>query len=248
MNILSRIIIFCAAACLSFAAFAQGEEEAPATHIYTTYYYCDIAQQDKADEIFESDEKPIFDAAVEDGTIAGWGYLVHHTGGKWRRAQYYAAGSVVELLAAQDAMAEQRDDDENEFGEICNAHDDYIWRSVAGSGGDILAIPRGEVGLSAYYVCDSREGAADEIVKSVFAPVYDAHVGEGKLSSWGWAEHIVGGKYRRLATMTAEDWPTLFAARDSILEAGEDSELGDLFGEICGSHTDYMWEIRHETP
>jgi len=247
MRTLINLIVLSTFVFLSNTAIAQDDK---ASYIYTTYFYCDVARQEEADEVFEDVDKPIFEAAVKDGTITGWGYLAHHTGGKWRRAQYYAAGSVVELLAAQEAIAERQEeeDDSDEFGEICNAHDDYIWRSVAASGGDILAVPRGKVGLSAYYVCDSREGAADEIVKTIFAPVYDSQVGPGKLSSWGWAEHIVGGKYRRLATMTAEDWPALFAARASILEAGQDSELGDQFGEICGSHTDYMWEIRHETP
>lgn len=249
MRILTRIAAAGLAACLSFVAFAQDEKDEQQSYIYTTYYYCDVTRQEEADEIFEENDKPIFEAAFEDGTITGWGYLVHHTGGKWRRAQYYAAGSVVDLLAAQEAIAAQQDEgDSEDFGEICSSHDDYIWRGVTGNGGDIVGNPRGKVGLSAYYVCDSREAAADEIVKTVFAPVYDAHVAEGKLTSWGWAEHIVGGKYRRLGTMTAEDWPTLFAARASIIEAGQDSALGDQFGEICDSHADYMWEIQHETP
>ena len=245
MRILNRIAVFCASVSLAFAAFAQDEEQQ--SYIYTTYFNCDVTQEDDADEFFESEQKPVYDAAFENGSITGWGYLAHHTGGKWRRAQYHAAGSVDDLLAAQAAMAEEQDDSDD-FGEACGSHDDYIWRGVTGNGGDIVGTPRGKVGLSAYYVCDTREAAADEIVKEIFAPVYDEHIGDGKLTSWGWAEHIVGGKYRRLATMTAEDWPSLFAARDSILEAGQDSALGDLFGQICDSHTDYMWEIRHETP
>lgn len=245
MRTLINLIVLGTFVCLSNVVLAQDEEN---SYIYTTYFYCDVTKQDKADEIFEKVDKPIYDAAVKDGIITGYGWLAHHTGGKWRRAQYHAAGSVVDLLAAQEAIAEKQGDDADELGEICNAHDDYIWHGVTGSGGDIIGTPRGKVGLSAYYVCDSREGAADEIVKSVFAPVYDAQVGPGKLSSWGWAEHIVGGKYRRLATMTAEDWPSLFAARASIIEAGDDSELGDQFGEICDSHADYLWEIRHESP
>ena len=68
------------------------------------------------------------------------------------------------------------------------------------------------------------------------------------LTSWGWSEHIIGGKYRRLSTMTAENWDDLFAVRESIIEDAQDSELAGLFSEICHSHTDYMWEIVHESP
>lgn len=246
MKNLIRVAVLAMSMCLPFVATAQDE---PETYIYVTYFYCDVTKQERADQIVEEVDKPIFDAAVKDGTITGWGWLAHHTGGKWRRARYHSAGSVEELIAALDSIGEQQDEEKDatqEFGEICNAHDDYIWRNVTGSGGDPLAAPRGKVGLSAYYVCDTREAAADEIVKTVFAPVYDDHIGEGQLTSWGWAEHIVGGKYRRLGTLTAEDWPSLFAARASILEAGQDSELGNQFSEICDSHADYLWEIRYE--
>ena len=243
MNLTALVAI----ACLSTAALAQDEEE---TYIYSTYYYCDVTQQDRADEIIESVDKPIYDAAVEDGTITGWGWLAHHTGGKWRRIQYHSAGSVVALLAAQEAIGEKLDASGrgDELGKICNSHDDYIWHGVTGSGGSVLGSDRGKVGLSAYYVCDSREAAADELVKTVFAPIYDSQVGDGKLISWGWSEHIVGGKYRRLATMTAADWSSLFAARANIIEAASDSELGREFSDICDSHADYLWEIRHENP
>lgn len=247
MRNLIRLIVLGVSVCLPFVAMAQDEQE---SYIYVTYLYCDVTKQERADEIVEELDKPIYDAAVKDGTISGWGWLAHHTGGQWRRARYHAAGSVVELLEALETIGDEQQDEDavEEFGEICNSHDDYIWRSVAGSGVDILAVPRGKVGLSAYYVCDTREAAADEIVEKVFASVYDDNIGAGKLTSWGWAEHIVGGKYRRLATMTAEDWPSLFAARASILEAGQDSELGSQFSEICSSHADYLWEIRHENP
>ena len=75
-----------------------------------------------------------------------------------------------------------------------------------------------------------------------------ANIGDGKLRSWGWSEHIVGGEYRRLSTMTADDWPTLLKMRSAIFESfsEEDNALGESFSEICGSHSDYLWEIAHE--
>jgi hypothetical protein len=82
-------------------ALAQDEQD---TYIYTTYHYCDFAGQDQVDEIVDSAYKPIYDAAVKDGTIGGWGWLAHHTGGKWRRAQYHSAGSVEAVLAAQERL------------------------------------------------------------------------------------------------------------------------------------------------
>jgi len=235
--------------CLSAGAIAQDEEE---TYIDATYYYCDGSQLERLDELIESAAKPVYEAAIKAGDITGWGWLAHHTGGKWSRVLYHSAGSVVAAIAAQDKIIDRIQADNpaavDEFGKACRSHDDYIWRGITGNGGTVLGAERGKVGLSAYYVCDSREAAADEIVETVFAPVYDAQVGDGKLSSWGWSEHIIGGKYRRLGTMTAADWPSLFAARAAIIDAGGDSELASQFGEICHSHADYMWNIQHESP
>jgi hypothetical protein len=102
-----------------------------------------------------------------------------------------------------------------------------------------------------YYECDStREKLADEIVKDVFEPVFNQHVGEGKLDSWGWMQHVVGGKYRRIWTMSAADHSTLLATRAAIFGDLADSNEQAMreFDDICGSHQDMMWNIVSETP
>lgn len=251
---MKKKLIVATLTCLAAAPLtgAAEEHEPDETYIYATYMVCDTSRQDEADKIFEEVHKPVLEAAKRDGTIRGWGWLVHHTGGQWRRIRYHSAGSMEALLAALDTIGDRMDEaagDDDTFGQICNAHDDYIWRSVAGSGGGPATGPRGKVGMSAYHVCKmSQEDRADELVKSVFGPIYDAHVGDGKLRSWGWSEHIVGGKYRRLATMTADDWPTLLKMRAAVFEALDelDNPLADEFSEICGSHADYLWEIGEE--
>lgn len=238
-------------ACLP--ALASAQEEETQSYVYATYLYCDVTRQDEADKIVETVDKPVLDALVADGTITGWGWLAHHTGGKWRRIRYHTAGSMAELLGSLDKIGEAMEKaagDDNRMGAICNQHEDYIWRSVAGSEGATVDATRGKAGLSVYHKCKmSKEGRADEIVKTVFAPIYDAHLGEGKLASWGWSEHIVGGKYRRLSTMTADDWPTLLKVREEIFKAmdEQDNPLAEEFTEICGSHSDYLWEIQHES-
>ncbi|MGQ0384776.1 MAG: hypothetical protein ACT4UP_08880, partial [Gammaproteobacteria bacterium] len=103
--------------------------------------------------------------------------------------------------------------------------------------------------FSVYYVCDqNREAQADELVKRVFAPVYDKLVAEGKLKSWGWNEHIVGSQFRRLETYSATDMKAVLEAREAIIAALQDDPLGETFTEICGSHADYMWEITSQSP
>jgi hypothetical protein len=220
-------------------------------YTYATYFYCDVTQQERADEIVEQLDKPLFDAAVAGGSVSGWGWMAHHTGGKWRRVQYYSAPSIEALLDAQKKIDDQAEATAKgkalgkEFGNACKAHDDYIWRSVAGNAGTA----RGAAAFSVYYVCDSsREDQADELIKRIYAPMYDKMVAEGKLTSWGWMEHIVGGEYRRLATMTAKDMSSLVAARSAVVAALQDDPLSSVLDDICGSHADYMWETRFTKP
>jgi hypothetical protein len=228
----------------SSAAVAQEKD----SYTYATYFNCDVTQQDRADEIVEKLDKPFYDAAVADGSITSWGWMAHHTGGKWRRAQYHTASSIDALLAGQKKIGDQIEAKNKalntEAGKICNSHEDYIWKRVAGN-----VAPRGKASFSVYYVCDSgREAQADALIKRVFAPVYDKLVAEGKLMTWGWMEHIVGGEYRRLSTITAADVSSLLAARGNIVAAMQDDPLAATLDDICGSHADYIWDIKFEKP
>ncbi len=239
------------ATTLSLASTAVvAQAKAADNYIYGTYHYCNTATQDRADEIMAKVNAPVWDAAVADGTVTSWGWVSHHTGGKWRRIQYHTAPTIEKLFAAQNSVGDKIEaanaKSGKEFSAICNAHDDYIWRTVAG--GDASGV-RGKAVFSVYYVCDeSREGQADALVKAAFAPVYDKLVADGKLTSWGWHEHIVGGEFRRLSTMTATDVPALMKARGEVVQAFTDNALGDIFTGICGSHRDYIWEVKNGKP
>lgn len=232
----------CLLMAVSGAALAQ--DETAEIYIYGTYSVCDLAQQDRADEIFKSLDQPLYEAAVADGSLGAYSYYAHQTGGKWRRGLFMVAPTIPALLAAQKKIGDQADAKNKklgtEYSKICNAHDDYIWRSIAGTAG--TATP-GKAAFSTYFVCDSREVQADAIVTQVFAPMYDKMVADGKLTSWGYLEHIVGGHIRRVATMTAADMNAVLAARAELNEMLSDNPLGDTFTEICDSHDDYMWDV-----
>jgi hypothetical protein len=230
--------------CLFLTATAQADNHEKEVWVYGTYSVCDLTQQDRVDEIFEKLDKPIYDAAVADGTITSYSYYAHHTGGKWRRGMFYVSDSIDALLDAQKKIGSQIDAKNEkmsaEASKICNKHEDYIWRRVAGNAG--TGTP-GKAVFSAYYVCDSREAQADALVKQVFAPAYDKLVADGDLTSWAYLEHIVGGHIRRVATMTASDMSAVMAARSKLNAALTDNPLGDTFTDICDAHEDYMWDV-----
>lgn len=235
-------------AMFSTACMAQEQDE-PQGFVYATYYKCDVATQDDMDDIVETYDKPVLDKAVEDGRMTAWGYYSHMTGGPWRKLQFHIAPTMEAVLENQQTI----------FGEIysgnpaagaarldaCAGHDDYIWALLDGSGivpGD-GAPPAAS--MSTYYVCDfQREQQADEIFSETFAPALNRLVEDGKLTGWGWLGHRIGGQYRRLATMTAASHAAILAARAELLEA-TGGPYDNRLGEICNSHTDYLWDVVH---
>ena len=237
---------------IALACVAQEDDEGPEIFTYASYFYCPGGPLSRVDEIIAEDADRM-DGFVDDGTISGWGWLAHHTGGQWRRLFYFQADSTDALLDASDAIEDRGDDDDADadedeglsFNQICNGHDDYIWQVESGT----IGVDRGKAGFSVYHVCDiSREERADEIIDELVAPILNQFVEDGKLTSWGWSSHSVGGRFRRLQTMTAAEHKWLLNARNEAIDAiyADDNELGMEFSDICGPHVDYMWDIIHE--
>jgi hypothetical protein len=259
MRIIKALLAGAALSALSFACVAQ-EEEGSEMFTYATYYECGGGPLSVPDEVIADDAERM-NGLVDDGTIAHWGWLAHHTGGNWQRVSYFQADSLDALLDAGDAIVGGDDDDADAdadadaaaddaddgptFGSVCNRHDDYIWQVENGNGSD----DRGAVGFSVYLVCDSsREERADEIVDAHVAPILNGLVEDGSLTSWGWSSHVVGGRFRRLQTMTATDHKTMLAARGKAIDAiyADDNSMGVELDDICGAHVDYMWNIISE--
>jgi hypothetical protein len=230
---------------------AQGND-APLGFSYVTYYDCDMSKQGNMDSIVESHEYEVFDQWVDEGKLMSWGYLSHFTGGRWRRAQYHVSRTMEEAFNNQADIFREIYADNREGGqaraEACAAHDDYLWTMDQGSppGTD-----RGDVSLSVYFVCSVADQArADEIFAQTYAPKLDEMQEEGKISSWGWQSHVMGGEYRRLQTVTGTDYAGVTAARFEALRHVNQtySKLGREFSQICDSHSDYLWDIVHEYP
>ena len=80
----------------------------------------------------------------------------------------------------------------------------------------------------------------------------DKAVGDGKIASWSWLSHFIGGKYRRLQSMTGDSHKAVLSARDDLIEAlygGDEPDAAAVeFSEICGSHSDYMWDTTLTSP
>jgi hypothetical protein len=238
---------------LPFSVFCAAEEESE-MYVYSTYFKCEPEQESAVDELVQRAYVPIYNDSVKNGTIANWGWLKHHTGGEWRRVLYHSAPSVDALFTAQDIMNKKFEaalgKSTDALGRGCKSHEDYVWQYVTGSRPSLVGGTRGKASLSVYMECSfSKEEKADEIFKEHFAPVFNAQVGKGKLTSWGWLSHVIGGKYRRLQTATADNYVDLLKAQKSILDTlyDKDNKHSAEFSEICTSHQDYLWDIKTES-
>ena len=242
---------------LPFETYAQNAPPSIA-YVYVSYFECDPAGEARADEIIARNFKPHYDAAVQGGNLVSWSWLSHFVGGEWRRAHVIAATNMDDLMDASGALGEIIEETTPEAGrtftEVCSRHVDYIWETVpgVGSGSGIVGGRRGQAGFSMYFGCElAREDRADELVAEVFAPIYNRQVESGGLVSWAWLKHNVGGTWRRLLTMTGVDHKTVARARAAVLTemAGRRTERAFReFNTICGTHEDYLWDIKFETP
>lgn len=246
---------FAVSILLPMSAMAA-EKEPTEMYTYATYFKCDTDKEGAVDDLVKASYANFYNAAIKDGKIISWGWLKHHSGGEWRRILYHTAPSIDALFSAQDYIAEKSEKalgtEPDALSKNCSRHDDYVWQFVDGNGNVGEALERGKAGMSVYIKCSmTGDERADEIVNKNFAPIYNEFIGEGKLTSWGWSSHVIGGEYRKLATMTAANYSDLLKARAAILDKiyanGENKDAAE-FNEICDSHQDYLWDIVHEYP
>jgi hypothetical protein len=225
-------------------------------YVYATYFVCSPDGESRADEIINTSYKPHYDAAVEQGDILSWSWMQHFVGGTWRRVLLIVAADTDSIIDASGALGEIISDQTPEagraFSAICSSHEDYIWESVPGASSGGAVADRGVAAFTAYMNCDMRhEERADELVRETLGAVYDAHVKDGELTSWGWLKHNLGGEYRRILALGAEDHKAMMRARAAIVDAFANRRVEravNEMNEICYAHEDYMWDILVQTP
>lgn len=98
---------------------------------FSTYYECDISREARADTLVTEVFAPIFNRHVSEGQLDSWSWLSHIVGGKWRRLGVFNASEHNTILNVRDQIIEEIGNKHpaagREFGEICTAHQDYMW-------------------------------------------------------------------------------------------------------------------------
>jgi len=216
----------------------------------TTYYRCNQATEQRADAIFKEHVAPLYAKQVEAGHLTSYGWARHWLGGEWRRLEYFIGTDVDTMVDARDAVIQELEASHkaavDEFYGICSSHDDYVW-GVAASSQDAstAGTNRGQVGVSTYFQCGDHESEADAIVNLAIAPEMKKHIDAGKIASWSWLRHEIGGRYRRALIIDTASHKAAVGYWSGIAATlGQaQPEMMRRFNEICPSHTDYIWDL-----
>lgn len=211
------------------------------------YYRCDTAYEQEADFLVNTAFSLVLERHEAAGEIDGWGWVQHAAGGPWRRIFTITAPDRTAALNSWAEINQELQDEHpsatHRFNEICGSHDDYLWNLEASSEGtDPGSTPN--AWLSAYFVCnEAQESRADELQAHI-ATVYDARIAAGEISGWSWYSHDLGGRFRRLLTVSGTDFPSILDSRDGAISdlQGQHAEAMAEFGSICTSHVDYLWQ------
>lgn len=105
--------------------------------------------------------------------------------------------------------------------------------------------------MGQYLRCNvGQESRADEITRTVMAPIVQKHVDSGQLSSWSWLSHVQGGAWRRILVLRGTDLDAMMDATDQMVQEIQQSHRKEAseFGNICSSHDDYIWGVIASSP
>ncbi len=109
------------------ASSTGGRAGARAPASYSTYFACDRARLERADEIMLA-TAPAMNAMVADGSLTSWRWLSHVLGGNFARLLVLDGPTHAGVVNANIRMSESGDaDDMAEFTDICGSHQDYLW-------------------------------------------------------------------------------------------------------------------------
>jgi len=245
-----RSFVMTAAACLVASAAVAQQTTPP--FIMATYYRCDYSRQTRADTLYKQVIAPLLDKQIKAGHLTAYGFSSHRIGGVFRRLETMTAPTLAHLIAAQDAYTAELDKTNPkasaEFDAVCGSHDDYIWNRVLGSA-PTPGTPAPAYSYSRYLGCDlSKEGEADMIMETAFAPMMNKHLAAGHITGWGWFTHNMGGNIRRILNWNGPDVMAVLNAEEMISSDIAAHPLGSAFSAACNSHSDYVWHSEVTSP
>ena len=83
-------------------------------------------------------------------------------------------------------------------------------------------------------------------MKSAYAAVLNQQVKDGKVTSWSWLEHVMGGPVRRALVLDGPSHKGMLSFWSGLAKTLEAAapDASKKFSAICHSHSDYVWDLK----
>ena len=99
---------------------------------FSMYLQCDMGREEEADRLVRDELAEVYDAAVQNGSLASWTWLQHYVGGPHRRLLAMTGPDHKSVMRARGEIISALQDRKykrfvDELNEICPAHEDYMW-------------------------------------------------------------------------------------------------------------------------
>lgn len=109
-----------------------GSVAAQTPGVVVSQQICNPGAFDELNTMVEEYWAPVLDAAMEDGSLTGWGLLTHFWGDEWNWNIYYVGpdmNTVVQTVSGLlgEIFESMPGDPTEDWGEMCSAHRDNVY-------------------------------------------------------------------------------------------------------------------------
>ena len=206
---------------------------------FAMYYECDLNLEGAVDQAVMASMEPIYQRYVDSGELDSWAWRAHAIGGPWRRSAVIVAGDLETVLDTRAAIVREVQTEApaavNLLNAGCPVHEDYVW-ALSFESQEAPTTLEPTPSLTAFYRCDGAPpGEVGTIVRERVAPFLEGMVREGRLTTWAWGGHVMGGVYDQVLYLAGDSHISILEARADLNNAG----VGN-FGQLC-SREEYAW-------
>ena len=208
-------------------------------YAFAMYYECNPNLEGAVDQAVMGSIAPIYQRHVDSGDLDSWAWRAHAIGGPWRRSAVIVASDLETVLETRAAIVREVQAEApaavNLLNAGCPVHEDYVWWLMLESQ-EASATPEATPSLTAFYRCDGAPlGEVGTIVRERVGPFLEGMVREGRLTTWAWGGHVMGGVYDQVLYLAGDSHISILQARADLNSAG----VGN-FGQLC-SREEYAW-------
>lgn len=236
-----RPLVLLLAAALLLVAPPRLAAQSDAPRVYEMYFQVGFADVPAWIEAHRQREVPLLDSLVAEGTLNGYAFWLHDTGGEYNVRYNFVVANWNGLGALFDAYyARLGADGMEEWLAMVDRHVDQIW--MINDGNIPAAVADAPVVYESSFEIDSGQQAQwNEDFAAHGKPALERAMEEGLITGWAELHHDTGGPSTVKYVYWLDSWDATDDAMARIAEIR--TELGQEMesGRMIRSHSDNVW-------